>query len=158
MFQHSIGAYTANILISDALNLPRRRYNAGDVAGCAAAYLRACSLAVPLASGQTRAQLQRAMDEAQRLRTGRRDNDAAWTLRRAFDAVLGAPAAADPAPVPSGEPPGAAMAGAAEEMRRAIRAGAPLFNGGDSAGCAALYEACCRGAEPALDGAARERA
>jgi hypothetical protein len=122
--------------------------------------VRACGAAIALASGQTRERLQKALDEAQRLRTARRDDDAAWALRRAFDAALAEPSparsaaaksAADPAP------PIADAAAAAAAMQRAIRAGVPLFNGGDAAGCAALYEACCRSAAPALRGAAQER-
>ena len=35
--------------------------------------------------------LQRALDEAQQLRAARREDDAAWKLRKAFDAVLSEP-------------------------------------------------------------------
>ena len=67
------------------------RYNAGDIAGCASTYVRACSQALPLASGGSRAALQRALDTAQGLRGAGRDDEAAWALRRAFDAVLEEP-------------------------------------------------------------------
>ncbi len=50
--------------------------------------MRACGQAVPLASGESRAVLQRALDAAQGQRGAGRDDEAAWTLRRAFDAVL----------------------------------------------------------------------
>ena len=127
------------------------RYNAGDIAGCTTKYIQACDSALKLASGQIRAQLQRALEEAQRLRGMRREDEAAWTLRRAFDTVLASHGdGGDSSPADSSP-------GVTEAMRRAIRAGVPLFNSGDAAGCAALYEECCRAAEPKLGGAARER-
>ena len=67
------------------------RYNLGDIAGCTSIYLRACGLAIPLASGAMGVLLQRALDEAQQLRAARREDDAAWKLRKAFDAVLSEP-------------------------------------------------------------------
>ena len=67
------------------------RYNLGDIAGCTSIYLRACGLAIPLASGAMGVRLQRALDEAQQLRAARREDDAAWKLRKAFDAVLSEP-------------------------------------------------------------------
>jgi hypothetical protein len=107
-----------------------------------------------MASGQTRARLQQALDEAQRLRTAHRDDEAAWALRRAFDAALADKAHGGGMTSTTSDAPPAAVA---ESMRRAIRAGVPLFNSGNAAGCAALYEECCRAAEAQLSGAAREQ-
>jgi hypothetical protein len=50
-------------------------------------------------------------------------------------------------------PPAALHASAPDAIREAIRRGAPLYNSGDPAGCAALYEACAR-AVLAMDEAA----
>ncbi len=77
-------------VLSAAIAEGAPRYNDGDIEGCARLYLDAATRAVAALQGPDNVVARRLLSEAIDRARASGSNDAAWTLRHAFDAVLGA--------------------------------------------------------------------
>ena len=137
--------------IQAAINEGTPTYNEGDHEGCFNIYVE-CSAellaACPLRDVQ--GLLQAALRQCG---TQRSHTERAWTMRHAFDAILGGGIDTDAVVDLEGtaENSGAADAGMAHyrdacvAIQTAIDEGAPTFNDGDHAGCFNVYAQCAEG-------------
>jgi hypothetical protein len=116
--------------ISFAISLGAPAYNQGDQRGCYEVYAAVARLLVRAVNGadDARGRLEVAL---RRCAASNNVDEQAWTMRRAFDAVLAPPAVEG-----------------TDEMRgllaMAIQIGAPAYNTGDRRGCYEIYAATAR--------------
>jgi hypothetical protein len=120
-------------------------YNRGDIAGCAELYRKAAETALASAEAGEEQRLRAGLQEA--VRSGS-DKDAAWALRHAFDDVLDGRSLGRDREAARRD---VASADAHDRIREAISVGVPLYNSGNAAACAEVYEVCLREIEPTLD-------
>jgi len=120
-------------------------YNRGDIAGCAELYRKAAETALASAEAREEQRLRAGLQEA--VRSGS-DKDAAWALRHAFDDVLDGRSLGRDREAARRD---VASADAHDRIREAISVGVPLYNSGNAAACAEVYEVCLREIEPTID-------
>ncbi len=121
-------------------------YNRGDIEGCAELYRQAAEEALSSAAAGDERLLRAGLQQAGRSVSAK---DAAWALRHAFDDVLdgrGGSSERD-----AGRQGNGLASGVHDRIREAISVGVPLYNSGDPAACAQVYEVCLREIAPALD-------
>jgi len=92
----SAGTSGVTDTLQKAIGMGAPAYNAGDIRGCADMYANAARRAVKLAGDDTEtgSGLRAALQTSQ----GQSSQQAAWTLRRAFDSIIKASVAASPRP------------------------------------------------------------
>ena len=128
--------------ISDAISKGAPTYNKGDHLGCYKTYKQSAEKILERCSLRgVRKELRSALDLAIDQQTFTKQ---AWTMRRAFDAILGGDI--DTADFTDSDkkelPPRAAMSykGACLEIAAAIDKGAPVYDSGDHNGCYNTYK------------------
>jgi hypothetical protein len=133
-------------VLRDAIRTGAPMYNRGDIAGCAELYRKAAEMALASAEAGEERRLRAGLQEA--VRSGS-EKDAAWALRHAFDDVLDDRSLGRDREAARRD--GASGVDAHDRIREAISIGVPLYNSGDAAACAEVYEVCLREIEPTLD-------
>ena len=115
------------IALTELLDLTIRdgspKYNSGDIQGCYETYVKGAQEAQNIAFSED---LQAAIDQAS---NSKDPKEAAWVLRRCFDALL----------EDNNMKPGTHVEPLEDLLRRTIRQGVQVYNQGDTKGCFELY-------------------
>lgn len=137
--------------IAEAISIGAPAYNAGDVAGCARTYEKTAIDVVSLlprgGDGDLRASLEAAIGAVD---VANDPDDAAWTLRRRFDAI-----ANHRIPFARDNDVWRRAADVKDAIARAISIGAPAYNAGDVEECARVYRETALDVLPALPSSLR---